>query len=117
MSFGYTQEQSLLYGTISGAVQSVFTLSWGLATFYYGNRLLFGALSLSVALVGAIILIALPMANHRGRLAGFYLTFASVCPFIAIVSLVSTNIAGYTKKTTIAAMLFIAYCVGNIIGP
>ena len=25
--------------------------------------------------------------------------------------------AGYTKKTTVAAMYLIAYCVGNIIGP
>lgn len=36
--------------------------------------------------------------------------------FVAILSLISTNIAGYTRKTTVAAMYLIAYCIGNIIG-
>jgi ACS family allantoate permease-like MFS transporter len=30
--------------------------------------------------------------------------------------LISSNVAGYTKKTTVAAMFLIGYCVGNIIG-
>jgi ACS family allantoate permease-like MFS transporter len=47
----------------------------------------------------------------------YYLTQASATPFVALLSLISTNIAGYTKKTTVAAMYLIAYCAGNIIGP
>lgn len=31
--------------------------------------------------------------------------------------MVSSNIAGYTKKQITAAVLFSGYCVGNIIGP
>jgi hypothetical protein len=31
--------------------------------------------------------------------------------------MVSSNIAGYTKKQVTAAVLFTGYCVGNIIGP
>jgi ACS family allantoate permease-like MFS transporter len=30
--------------------------------------------------------------------------------------MISSNVAGYTKKTTVAAMYLIGYCVGNIIG-
>lgn len=44
------------------------------------------------------------------------MTQASPTPFVALLSLISSNIAGYTKKTTVAAMYLIAYCVGNIIG-
>ena len=33
------------------------------------------------------------------------------------LTMVSSNVAGYTKKTTVAALYLIAYCVGNIIGP
>jgi hypothetical protein len=33
------------------------------------------------------------------------------------MSLVSSNVAGFTKKATVSSMMFIAYCVGNIIGP
>lgn len=38
-------------------------------------------------------------------------------PFVAFLSLIATNVAGYTKKTTVAALYLIGYCVGNIIGP
>lgn len=33
------------------------------------------------------------------------------------LTMVSSNIAGYTKKQLTAAILFTGYCVGNIIGP
>jgi hypothetical protein len=31
--------------------------------------------------------------------------------------MVSSNVAGYTKKQFTGAVLFTGYCVGNIIGP
>jgi len=34
-----------------------------------------------------------------------------------ILSLISSNVAGSTKKTTVAAFYLIGYCAGNIIGP
>src|SRR5262249_9444859 len=51
------------------------------------------------------------------RLAGYYFTQASPTPFVALLSLIASNVAGYTKKTTVAALYLIGYCVGNIIGP
>jgi MFS transporter, ACS family, allantoate permease len=74
-------------------------------------------LGLTTALIGIILIVALPLSNNGGRLAGYYLTQASPTPFVAILSLIATNVAGYTKKTTIAALYLIGYCVGNIIGP
>lgn len=73
-------------------------------------------IGLSTALLGVILIVALPLSNNKGRLAGYYLTQASPTPFVALLSLISSNIAGYTKKTTVAAMYLIGYCVGNIIG-
>lgn len=64
-----------------------------------------------------ILIVALPLSNNSGRLAGYYLTQASPAPFTALVSMISSNVAGYTKKTTVAALFLIAYCVGNVIGP
>lgn len=112
---GYTPLQSLLYGTPGGAVEIVTILAWGIATRYYGNRLLLSSVFMVLALLGAILLVALPRENHGGRLGGYYLTQASPVPFVALLSLISTNVAGYTKKTTVAAMYLIAYCTGNII--
>ena len=82
-----------------------------------GNRILVSLIGLTAALIGVILIVALPLSNNGGRLAGYYLTQASPTPFVAILSLIATNVAGYTKKTTIAALYLIGYCVGNIIGP
>lgn len=45
------------------------------------------------------------------------MTQAAPTAFVALLSLIATNVAGYTKKTTFAALFLIGYCVGNIIGP
>jgi ACS family allantoate permease-like MFS transporter len=74
-------------------------------------------IGLIIAIVGMIMIIAVPANHPSGRLAGYYLTQASPAPFVCLLSLIATNVAGYTKKTTIAALYLVAYCVGNIIGP
>jgi hypothetical protein len=73
-------------------------------------------IGLCTAMLGMILIVALPLSHNSGRLAGYYLTQASPTPFVALLSLLSSNVAGYTKKTTVAAMYLIGYCVGNIIG-
>ncbi|EHY54809.1 hypothetical protein HRR83_004019 [Exophiala dermatitidis] len=57
--------------------------------------------------------------NHRvGQLVGYYMWLGnSATALIIILSCISTNVAGYTKKTTVNAMVLIAYCVGFLIGP
>lgn len=117
VSFGYTPQQSLLYGTPAGAVEVVSLIASGYVGDRYGQRLLVSTIGLAIAILGMVLIVALPLSNDGGRLAGFYLTQASPTGFVALLSLISTNIAGYTKKTTVAAMYLIAYCVGNIIGP
>jgi len=116
VSFGYTPEESLLYGTPGGAVEVVALIVVGWAGDRYRNRILLSMTGLITALIGVILIVALPLNNNGGRLAGYYLTQASPTPFVALLSLISTNVAGYTKKTTVAALFLIGYCVGNIIG-
>ncbi len=70
-----------------------------------------------IAVLGMLLIVCLPLSNSSGRLAGYYLTQASPTGFVALLSLISSNVAGYTKKTTVGALYLIAYCVGNIIGP
>jgi ACS family allantoate permease-like MFS transporter len=82
-----------------------------------GQRILVSTVFLTLSIVGMVLVIAVPADRPKGRLAGYYLTQASPAPFVALLSLISTNVAGYTKKTTVAAMYLIAYCAGNIIGP
>ena len=63
-----------------------------------------------------ILIVALPLTNNGGRLAGYYMASVATLPLIAILSLIASNVAGHTKKTTVAALFLIAYCTGNIIG-
>jgi hypothetical protein len=111
-----TPEESLLYGTPGGAVEVVFLIVCGWAGDKYGYRILISMTGLCTAMLGMILIVALPLSNNSGRLAGYYLTQASPTPFVALLSLISSNVAGTTKKTTVAAMYLIGYCVGNIIG-
>ncbi|TFA98238.1 hypothetical protein CCMA1212_010035 [Trichoderma ghanense] len=117
VSFGYTPQQSLLYGTPGGAVEVVALLLCGYLGDRLGSRILVCMSGLVVAMIGVIMIVAIPLDKPAGRLAGYYLTQASPTPFVALLSLISTNVAGWTKKTTVAAMYLVAYCVGNIIGP
>ena len=117
MSFGYTPSQSLLYGTPGGAVEVVALIFCGWLGDRLGQRLLVSLLGITTALIGMILIVALPLDNNGGRLAGYYMTQASPTPFVALLSLIASNVAGYTKKTTVAALYLIGYCVGNIIGP
>lgn len=116
VGFGYTPEQSLLYGTPGGVVEIVTLILCGWLGDRYGRRIFVGGCALCVALLGIILVVALPLENKKGRLGGYYLTQASPGPFVALLSLISTNVAGYTKKTTVAALYLIGYTVGNIIG-
>ena len=116
VSFGYTPEESLLYGTPAGAVEIVTLLVSGWLGDHYGHRILISCWGLVVAIMGVLLIIALPLSSNKGRLAGYYLTQAAPAPFVALLSLIATNVAGYTKKTTVAALFLIAYCTGNIIG-
>lgn len=56
--------------------------------------------------------------NDQGaKLCGCFLivAFASTVPIT--LSMVASNVAGFTKKSVSTAMLFMAYTSGNIIGP
>ena len=114
--FGFTAQESLLYGVPGGVVEVIALLLNGYIGHKTQQRLLTCLGGLVSAIVGVILIVALPLSNNVGRLIGYYLTQASPTPFVALLSLISSNVAGYTKKTTVAAMYLVGYCVGNIIG-
>ncbi|CAG8889702.1 unnamed protein product [Penicillium egyptiacum] len=116
-SFGYNEKESLILGVPGGAVEIVALLLNGYVGHITGQRVLASLGGLVAAIVGMLLIVALPLSNNVGRLIGYYLTQASPTPFVALLSLISSNVAGYTKKTTVAALYLIGYCAGNIIGP
>lgn len=113
-SFGYGPRESLLLTTPAGAIGLIVILAWGISARYFQSRLFSGIACLALAMLGVILMLVL---SGKARIAGFYLTMAIPAGEASIISLISSNVAGYTKKTTVSALFFVGYCVGNIVGP
>ncbi|KAJ6789423.1 hypothetical protein PWT90_10481 [Aphanocladium album] len=97
--------------------QLIFVLIATIGSSYFVNtRTFWMAFDLSIAIVGAVMLRQLT-DSQWGQFFGYCLTMAYTPNLPLILSMLSGNIAGFTKKMTVNAMLFIAYCLGNIVGP
>jgi hypothetical protein len=64
----------------------------------------------TICIVGSAMLVGLPTSNKWGRLVGLWLCFFQGLGFSMSLTMVSSNVAGYTKKQLTAAILFTGYC-------
>ena len=71
----------------------------------------------TICIVGSGLLVGLPNGNKWGRLVALWLWYFQGLGFSMSLTIVSSNVAGYTKKQLTGAILFTGYFVGNIIGP
>ncbi|KAF2833596.1 MFS general substrate transporter [Ophiobolus disseminans] len=101
-----------------GAVQFVSLLAGGvICTRYPNSRCITMTVANLICIVGASLLVGLPSTNKWGRLVALWMCYFQGLGFSMSLTIVSSNIAGYTKKQLTGAVLFTGYCVGNIIGP
>ncbi|KAF1846060.1 MFS general substrate transporter [Cucurbitaria berberidis CBS 394.84] len=70
-----------------------------------------------VSLVGIIGVYTIPRHNHWALLVCYWLTGTYTVSYSMALSLITANIGGYTKRSTVTAIFFISYCTGNIVGP
>lgn len=70
-----------------------------------------------ICILGSALLVGLPDTNKWGRLVALWLCFFQGLGFSMSLTMVSSNVSGYTKKQLTGAAIFTGYCVGNIIGP
>ncbi|KAL2816615.1 MFS general substrate transporter [Aspergillus cavernicola] len=116
--FGFSELNSLLLSAPSGLLQ-IFAIVCicVAATYVKKSRIITMIVVIVFALVGVILMNTLPDSNRWGRWVGIFLLgpFATSIPIS--LSLITSNVGGFTKKATVSAMLFLAYCTGNIIGP
>jgi MFS transporter, ACS family, DAL5 transporter family protein len=54
---------------------------------------------------------------QAGRYAGVLVLVASSNIFPLMLSLISSNVTGFTEKATVNADFFIGYCAGNVALP
>ncbi|KAH9884074.1 MFS transporter [Xylariomycetidae sp. FL2044] len=121
-SYGFTTQQSFLLSMPAGGLQLV--IGWGMPYIASrtGQRMVVAMVCMLLGLFGIALMTGLarddPLNGRIGQLVAYYLEIAGPSTaLILILASVSSNTAGYTKKTTVNAITLIGYCVGFLIGP
>ncbi|OAG07511.1 MFS general substrate transporter [Paraphaeosphaeria sporulosa] len=117
-SFGFTSLQSTLL-VIPASVISAGTIAgtgWIAGRFRQLNCLLIICVVIP-AVVGSSLIYVRPRTSPGVQLFGYFLMSTGPGGIPLLMSLVGANYKGVTKKMTMTALLFIAYCAGNIAGP
>ncbi|KAJ5161961.1 hypothetical protein N7492_007353 [Penicillium capsulatum] len=70
------------------------------------------------SVIGTALMWRLSHETHKvGVHFGNYILGSCVCSLVLALQMPVTNLGGYTKRNTGVALVFIAYCAGNVIGP
>lgn len=117
--FGFNLLQTQLLNIAQGAATILIMTGSACISQYSGQTCFTMLLWTLPALVGTIvILVIVPNAgNAGGMLVAFYCTQFFLAQGNMIISLVTRNIAGQTKKGITMTMLFVGWAVGNLIAP
>lgn len=118
-SFGFDTLGTQYMQIPGGAVQFLALIAGGYICTHWphNTRCLVMCVANTICIIGAALLVGLPRHNKWGRLVALWLCYFQGLGFSLSLTMVSSNVAGYTKKQLTAAVLFTGYCVGNIIGP
>ncbi|KAF2160688.1 hypothetical protein M409DRAFT_28828 [Zasmidium cellare ATCC 36951] len=111
---GYTSKESLLLVTPLGAYEIVALVGLTYIAMKTNQRLYACIAGHIPAIVGAILMAT---TDKAPALVGYYLSGGVPIGWTTILGLQASNVAGSTKKVTVACIGTIAYTVGNIISP
>ncbi|WQF86905.1 Putative major facilitator superfamily, MFS transporter superfamily [Colletotrichum destructivum] len=112
-----------LLTTALGIPQGAFQVFWILsgtytATRFRNHRTTVMAVWLIPTIIGCCMIWKLDRTHYKiGVLFGYYLIGCFVASLVLALQMPATNLGGYTKRITASAIVFTAYCVGNVIGP
>ncbi|KAK0727706.1 putative allantoate permease [Lasiosphaeria miniovina] len=117
-SFGFSSLQSTLinipYSMLSAA--AIAGTGYLAGRYRQANCLLLAAAVLP-CVVGSALIYARDSTSRGVQMLGYFLLSAGPAAMPLALSLVQVNYRGVTKKMTATALLFVAYCAGNIAGP
>ncbi|KAL8690391.1 MAG: hypothetical protein Q9218_004153 [Villophora microphyllina] len=118
-TFGYTTLDSILLQFPLGAIVFIFILLTGYLSSRIPNIRIILLILCCLPVIAGCAMIWRSSWYHRAPtpVAG-YTIIGFFGPVVSlIISIGMANVAGATKKSATAAAIFVAYCVGNIIGP
>jgi len=101
-----------------GAAQIIFLILTSLAvTWIPHSRVLAQIFNTLVSVVGMLLIWKLNPEEQVGRMVGLSIGIVYAINLPISLSIVTSNVAGFSKKSVVSSLLFISYCVGNVIGP
>ncbi|KAJ5489332.1 hypothetical protein N7539_004222 [Penicillium diatomitis] len=114
--FGFDTFHTLLLGVPGGFIVFVFVLvSCTISSKVPNSRCLVIAAAITVSIIGSVMVYA---GTSTGvRYAGLLLMGIYSCSMPVSLAMISSNVGGFTKRSSVSAIYFIMYCAGNIIGP
>ncbi|OQV02701.1 hypothetical protein CLAIMM_07851 [Cladophialophora immunda] len=117
-SFGYSNSRALVLSMPASAVAIVCMVSSGvLGTLFPRRRILIAMLYLLPSMAGNILLWKSDRSNKGALLAGLYISTTLYGALVQQFALLSSNIAGHTKKTVTNATIFVLANLGGFSGP
>ncbi|KAH9933637.1 MFS general substrate transporter [Epithele typhae] len=118
-AFGYTRLQTYLLAIAQGAIIMAFLFSGAWLSKRYNQKILLAIIYSIPSVVGTIVFLTVPTRHDTkvGLLISFYLTMAFSAVAVLNLAVMSNNVAGRTKQVVASTLVFIAWAVGNAIGP
>ncbi|KAL8906584.1 MAG: hypothetical protein Q9171_006208 [Xanthocarpia ochracea] len=118
-TFGYTTLESILLQFPLGALVFIFILLTGYLSSRFRNIcLILLILCCFPVIAGCLMIWKSTWYHHAPTPVAGYTIIGFFGPVIfLIINIGMANVAGATKKSFTAAAIFVAYCVGNIVGP
>ncbi|GAO14021.1 uncharacterized protein UV8b_01897 [Ustilaginoidea virens] len=116
--FGFSTFQTLLLCSVPYLLQLGLIAVGVTGSHYWRNsRTYFMAFDFALAMTGAGMVRYVPAEQRWTRFLGTVLVGSYAAAVPLLLSLMSGNYGGFTKKVTVTAMGSISFCVGSIIGP
>ncbi|PGH13550.1 hypothetical protein AJ79_03543 [Helicocarpus griseus UAMH5409] len=120
VSFNFTKLETQLLAMVLGFYIIIVLLSSAFLVRKTGQNLIIMGAFVIPSFIGTIVLMTVEntnMGTKIGLLISYYITLSFWSAQTLTLSMVSRNIAGQTKKATVVAATFVAWAVGNAIGP
>lgn len=115
---GFSTTRTTQLKSVGDAIQIISLLLAGTVTLNVPNtRLLVSSFFNILCTAAAACVAFLPRTQPWGRLVAFWLTNAQSVSFTIALTMVSSNMAGYSHRASASALVFTAYCWGNFAGP
>ncbi|XWW92704.1 hypothetical protein V2A60_000629 [Cordyceps javanica] len=112
---GYSDRQAVIMSFPCDAVQLFSVVTAGAIAQAIPNvRIATMILTNIVVLIGSVLVEKLPAHQSLGPM---FILYVNTVPYIMCMSLVASNIGGFTKKATTAVMMFMSYSIGQIAAP